>query len=180
MKKTVENIYREIDGIVSEMLVAYPSMVKCKIGCADCCHAVFDVSLVEGQLILEAFKSLDRSSRREIARRAAKAMKQWKKLLDMADGLEEIGRERIRCPFLDKKNVCSIYAARPVNCRTYGIPLEINGVARVCGLSGFIEGESYQSLNMDKLHRKLLDLSMELSPEDGGKRWPVASIILSA
>ncbi len=180
MKKTVQTIYRELDRIVSDTIVAWPSLVKCKIGCADCCHAVFDVSLVEGQLILEAFRSLDRKKRREITRRAEKAMKQWKKITGKANSIEDIGRERIRCPFLGRKNICAIYASRPVNCRTYGIPLEIDGKATVCGLSGFKEGESYQTVNMNRLHDRLCELSVELSPEDGRKRWPLASIILSA
>lgn len=180
MKNTIKTIYKELDQIVSDMIVAQPSMVKCKLGCADCCHAVFDVSLVEGQLIMEAFNALDRGSRRQITRRAEKAMKQWKRIFSNPDQIEDIGKERIRCPFLDKKDICTIYSARPVNCRTYGIPLEIKGASTVCGLSGFKEGESYQTLNMDKLHQRLLDLSIELSPEDGRKRWPVAAIILSA
>jgi Fe-S-cluster containining protein len=180
MKNTLLNIYKEIDHIVSDMMVSYPGMVKCKIGCADCCHAVFDISLIEGQLVLEAFRSLHRKDRREITRRAEKALRHWKRILANREMEAVIGKERIRCPFLDKNDICAIYDARPVNCRTYGIPLEIDGQTTVCGLSGFREGEVYNSFNITELHRRLMTLSLELSPEEGNKRWPLASIVLSA
>lgn len=180
MKITLQNIYKEIDNIVSNITVDYPGLVKCKIGCSDCCHAVFDVSLIEGQLILEAFRALERAKRREITRKAEKALKQWQNIVNQPDRISDIGRERIRCPLLDKNNICSLYDARPVNCRTYGIPLEIDGKSRVCGLSGFKQGENYPAFNLSKIHQRLMALSLELSKDKGMKRWPIASVILSA
>jgi len=70
--------------------------------------------------------------------------------------------ERVRCPLLNEENKCDLYAYRPVTCRLYGIPTAIGGRGHTCGLSGFQEGVSYPTVNLDSVHAKLRELSQEI------------------
>ncbi|MFH1020037.1 MAG: hypothetical protein V1782_05420, partial [Pseudomonadota bacterium] len=140
------------------------------------CQAVFDVSLVEAVNLQAHLQRLDPSVREEIAGAAQEARQAWEQI--MAAGLDP-AVARIRCPLLDGQGFCLCYAARPVNCRTYGIPTVIDGKGHVCGLSGFEPGRSYPTVNLASLQRILHDLSVRLAGEEkGANRWPIASVIL--
>lgn len=41
--------------------------------------------------------------------------------------LEEAAGAEGRCAFLDEQGACRIYEARPVKCRTFGIPVALKG-----------------------------------------------------
>jgi len=66
-----------------------------------------------------------------------------------------------------------------VNCRTYGVPTEIDGKGQVCGLSRFQTGKTYPTVKLNQIQQVLLDLSRDVSTEMAGRRWPVASILLA-
>ena len=43
------------DQVFDGMLQKYPELVRCKIGCSDCCHAIFDLTLIEAIYINNQF-----------------------------------------------------------------------------------------------------------------------------
>ncbi|MEE4137062.1 MAG: hypothetical protein V2I32_13360, partial [Desulforhopalus sp.] len=43
----LEKLYRIVDDTVTSITAAHPRAVRCRPGCADCCHAVFDISFIE-------------------------------------------------------------------------------------------------------------------------------------
>ncbi len=172
----LEDLYKSIDKATAQIASTHKAAIKCHKGCADCCHAAFDVSLIEAYYLLQAFRQLPRKVRRQALKEAEKAQKQWEEMLNHQS---DISRTRIRCPLLDKDDTCTVYSARPVNCRTYGVPTEIQGKGHVCILSGFQQGVSYPTIKLDQIQQVLLDLSTEMNPKMGQKRWPVASILLS-
>ncbi len=172
----LEALYSTIDETTRHIAATHGSEIKCSKGCADCCHASFDVSLIEGHYILKAFRDLPRNIRRPALKNAEKAMRQWKKMID--DKLD-VSRVRIRCPLLGQDNTCIIYDARPVNCRTYGVPTEIHGHGHVCRLSGFEPGKSYPTVKLDQIQNMLLSLSAEINRDMSSRRWPIAAVLLS-
>ncbi len=172
----IQALYDTIDITVAQIHRNFPSEVKCRKGCSDCCHAAFDASLIEAYYILHRFRALPRKARRQALKNAARAMKEWEKMMrDQTD----ISTARIRCPLLDHNDACIIYEARPVNCRTYGVPTEINGKGHVCQLSGFKPGISYPTIKLQSVQQELLAMSEGINPEKGKKRWPVAAVLLS-
>jgi Fe-S-cluster containining protein len=174
--KDLENLYESADRAVADILERYSQKVRCKKGCTDCCHAVFDVSLIEALYIRQHFDSLGRKQRRTALNIAKKALKSWEQLITTG---ADLSLARIRCPLLTDSGECVCYKARPINCRTYGIPTIIGNKSHVCGLSSFKQGKTYPALNLEPLQRRLYELSVTLKGEDlGRRRWPVAAVLL--
>ncbi len=148
--------------------------VKCKVGCADCCHALFDLTLIEALYINHKFKTaftgekreplLERANRSD--RKVHKIKKKAHKLLQEGrkdeEILEQIAAEKVRCALLNNQDLCDLYDFRPITCRLYGVPTAIGGKAHTCGLSGFSEGEAYPTANLDRILSALIDLSNAL------------------
>jgi Fe-S-cluster containining protein len=176
MLNDLDKLFVAIDQAFEAVRRAHPEALTCGKGCADCCRAVFDVSLVEAVNLQVHLQRLDPTVREEIARAAQEARQAWEQI--MAAGLDP-AVARIRCPLLDDQGLCLCYEARPVNCRTYGIPTVIDGKGHVCGFSGFEPGKTYPTVNLASLQRILHNLSVQMAGEEkGARRWPIASVIL--
>ena len=170
-----EELVEQIDGVFHSVGEQYEDCVKCKLGCSDCCHALFDLSLVEAMYVnrhfldkigddrkTEIFEDANKADRRvyQLKKKAFKAVESGEKSEEQV--LLEMAAERVRCPLLNKEDKCELYDHRPITCRLYGIPTSINGRGHTCGLSGFKEGESYPTVNLDQVHKRLYQLSNEL------------------
>ncbi|HDQ40854.1 MAG TPA: YkgJ family cysteine cluster protein [Desulfonatronum sp.] len=170
-----EQLVAEADRIFASMQAQHPDCVTCKQGCSDCCHALFDLSLIEALYLNHRFhETLPAEIKEQILVKADQADRAAYKLKFQAyknhrDGapteaiLESMARQRVRCPLLNAQEQCDLYAYRPLTCRLYGIPMTIEGKARTCSLSKFKPGLSYPSVDMEKIHQKLAGLSMELT-----------------
>ena len=173
--KKYEALVGQIDQVFEDVRQQHPEAVKCKLECADCCHALFDLSLVEALYVNRKFieealeerraailEEANRSDRKiyQLKRKAFKAVEAGEKTEEQV--LLEMAAERVRCPLLNDENKCDLYAYRPVTCRLYGIPTAIGGRGHTCGLSGFKEGVSYPTVNLDAVHAKLRELSQEI------------------
>lgn len=176
MLNDLDTLFVAIDQAFEAVRQAHPEAITCGKGCADCCQAVFDVSLVEAVNLQAHVQRLAPAVREEIAVAAQEARQAWEQIMDAA---LDPAVARIRCPLLDGQGLCLCYEARPVNCRTYGIPTVIDGKGHVCGFSGFEPGKTYPTVNLASLQRILHNLSVQLAGEEkGARRWPIASVIL--
>ena len=172
--KRYESILKMADQVFEKVLEKHPEGVRCKKGCADCCHALFDLTLIEAIYLNHHFQAAftgDQKERllekanladRRIHKLKRRAYRETTESGDDASVLEDLARMRERCPLLNDRDLCELYRYRPVTCRIYGIPTAINGKGHTCGLSGFLPGESYATVNLDQFQRMLYDLSAEL------------------
>lgn len=171
-----ENLVAESDALFSRVHSEHADCVTCHLGCSDCCHALFDLSLVEAMYLNNAFATAFGygKERSDILLSAADTDRQTtriKRELYRAskDGTppEEIMRQaaaiRIRCPLLDKHDSCRMYDKRPITCRLYGIPTAIGGQGHVCGKTAFSKGGAYPTVNMDKIQNRLAALSQDIA-----------------
>jgi Fe-S-cluster containining protein len=152
----------------------YPECVKCKIGCSDCCNALFDITLIEAIYINHHFKiQFDAAIRAPLIEKANRIDRKIYKIKRKAyraaaAGTKEdavlsaMAKERIRCPLLNNQEMCDLYDFRPITCRLYGIPTAINGRGHTCGLTGFKEGDAYPTVQMDTFYHKLYRISLEM------------------
>ena len=177
-----EPFFKEYEGLLAladktfeKVRQEYPDLVKCKVECADCCHALFDLPLIEALYInyhfnrtfkgkqkedyLEAVNQIDR----QIYKLKRKANKDLEAGKSEEEILTELAAERVRCPLLNDQDQCDLYGFRPITCRLYGIPTQIGGKGRTCTLSGFKAGEKYPTVNIDILQNKLFQLSGRLA-----------------
>lgn len=163
-----------VDATFRRVQQEYTDCVRCEVGCADCCHALFDLTLIEALYLNDKYRHhLDEQHRASLTEKLNRADRDVYKIKRdaykrMSSGedqeaiLTDLAGQRLRCPMLNNEDRCELYEYRPITCRLYGIPTAIGGKGHTCGLSGFVPGEPYPTVNMDTLHDKLYDISKRL------------------
>ncbi len=185
-----EQVVRQVDKAFSDVQNRYGDKVKCAIKCADCCYALFDLSLIEAMylkdhldmkvkpgkraLIIRKANKADRETCK-IKRRANKELKNGK---EEAEIMIRMALEKVRCPLLNDENQCDLYEYRPITCRVYGIPTAISGRGHTCGMSGFIEGKKYPTANLDVIHKKLYRISAEYAKSIKSRYSKLAELLV--
>lgn len=172
--KKYEQLLAGVDKVFETVREQHPECVTCASGCSDCCHALFDLPLIEALYLNHQFHAhLPKEAKERILAKADQADRNSYKLKYQAykrqrSGveteviLEDMAKMRVRCPLLNDEDRCDMYAYRPITCRLYGIPQEVNSKARTCAQSNFTPGTPYPTVHVDKIHQKLAELSMEL------------------
>ncbi|RLF05538.1 MAG: YkgJ family cysteine cluster protein [Thermoprotei archaeon] len=188
--KRYEKLVSASDQVFERIKQEHSDCVKCYIGCADCCHALFDLTLIESLYINHHFnkkysgKEKDRliekcnQADRKIYKLKKEAYKEFKAKKNETEILMRMAKERVRCPLLNDKQMCDLYEYRPVTCRTYGIPTSIAGLGHTCGISGFDEGKPYPTLNIDKLQQQLYAISSDFADAINTKYSQIKEILM--
>lgn len=188
--KKYESIVKMAEGAFEQVKNQFPDKVTCKEGCSDCCHALFDLTLIEALYLNHNFnKKFEGKARHELIEKANKADRKIYKLKKEAykdaqkgsGDIEILGKmsmERVRCPLLNDENKCDLYEYRPLTCRIYGIPTSTQGVSHTCGRSGFVEGEPYPTVKMEIIYQKLYELSAETAKALSSKYDKLAEMLV--
>ena len=93
----------KVDAFEAAVRTRRASSMACRAGCSACCHAELAVCDVEAALVREGLAALDAEARARLGAR-----------VERHDG---------RCVLLEADGRCAIYEARPLVCRTQGLPL---------------------------------------------------------
>jgi uncharacterized protein len=99
----------KVDAFAAAVHTRRAADLACRRGCAGCCHVELTVSSVEAAAIAEHFDTLPEAARTRLRARSAAAAPP--------------APVTPRCVMLDEQDQCAIYAARPLICRTQGLPL---------------------------------------------------------
>jgi len=175
------------DEAFQQVKESFPERVRCEPHCADCCHAVFGLFLIEAAFLKRDFDQLGEDKRKGVLKRCQEADKGLEKLEGMVRTFKDdpqmisysLARTRIRCPLLNDQNECALYPYRPITCRIYGVPTRVRGVTRVCGKAGFEKGKEYPVFDLDEVHRELHELSRELLKGAGATDMDKATLLFS-
>lgn len=173
-----ESLRSTCDQLFANIASSCPGLVTCRKGCSDCCHALFDLSLVEAMYINRAFNAafppgpqrsaiITRASDidRKLTRFKRELFRAEKNGTDAEDIMSQAAHMKVPCPLLDTSgegDTCLLYHDRPITCRLYGVPTDIGGHGHVCGFSGFAKGTSYPSVHLDKIQASLEAMSHEI------------------
>lgn len=188
--KQYEQLVAIADEAFKRVRDQYPEYVRCKTTCSDCCHALFDLTLIEALYINYHFQDRFKGRQHEVlVERANNADRKVYKVKRNAykalqeDGREEeilfdLAKERVRCPLLNDEDTCEMYEQRPITCRLYGIPTTTQGESHTCGLSGFEKGTAYPSANLDALFERLHQISQELTAALKSKFTQLPSVLV--
>ena len=186
--------YEEISSTADELFLRiqkdFPDGVKCEIKCEDCCHALFDLTLIEAIYInhqfYKKFKGKEREQLLEKSNRADRKIYQIKKKAyqdkesgkNEVDILMEMAAERVRCPLLNGEGMCDLYEYRPITCRLYGLPTSLGGIGHTCGKSGIVEGQQYPTVNLDIIQKRLYEISAEFVSRINTKYLKMAEMLV--
>lgn len=188
--KQYEALAKAAEQIFEKIKTEHPEGVTCKIECSDCCHALFDISLVEALYLNHyfnvKFSGKDREKILEKANRADRTLYKIKrdtqKRLDRGYSQESvlvsIAAERVRCPLLNENEHCDLYEYRPVTCRFYGVPTEIGGLTHTCGRSGFVKGKTYPTVHLEKMNAQLFNIASSLVQSLNSKYSHLATVVM--
>jgi hypothetical protein len=98
-----EDLIEKAQGFADMVMRRRADAFACRAGCEACCHVELTVSQTEARRVRAALEALDAPTRTEIAARAH--------------------AHTGRCVMLDDEGRCSVYASRPLVCRTQGLAL---------------------------------------------------------
>ena len=104
-RRTLDTLATQVDTF--EARVADRHALRCGPGCSACCEVSLSVGPLEAARVREALQALPEVRRQSLAARA----------------MSESVRAGTRCVFLDAEGRCDVYAARPLVCRSQGLPL---------------------------------------------------------
>jgi len=139
MKNPVITLQENASEFFDKIQKKHSSVMECKAGCSKCCMTDISVFEIEADRIIDYVNSLE-----ETAKTALQA--KWKEPV-----------EKGACTFL-YEGQCSIYEARPLICRTQGLPLYVatENVLDYCPLN-FKEGDPEKAdwLNLERMNTLL-------------------------
>lgn len=111
-------------------LELYGDKIQCRKGCSKCCSQIFHITLIDAYIIGEHIRSLPQERREELQQKA----RDYLTNLPLTGGEKEhtagmfaegvsVVTEGVPCPALGTEGECTIYEARPVICRRFGMPI---------------------------------------------------------
>lgn len=156
-----------VDAFFEKVHARFPQDMQCKPGCTACCISGLTVTLVEAAAIQDALDALPDDLRAHLARAA--------------------GHKSPACPALLDDGKCAIYAARPLVCRSHGVPIKLKGrlpVIQSCELN-FTSGGPENApgefvLDQETLSTVLLAIDAAFSKEldeEPGQRIPLRALL---
>ena len=105
--------YREltgrVDAFVGRVEARHPADLRCGPGCDGCCRTRLTITAVEADAITGWAAALPAAERASIAE-AARA---------------PVDPAAVRCAALDDAGRCRVYPARPLVCRSHGVPIRL-------------------------------------------------------
>jgi hypothetical protein len=105
-----EELRSKVDAFADAARERSGAAMRCGRGCSACCAADLTVSPVEAEAIRRALGALDGATRGAIRARADAPV-------------TRPGASAADCVMLSREGACDVYPARPLVCRTQGLPL---------------------------------------------------------
>jgi uncharacterized protein len=94
----------KVDAFFARVTDRHGSDMQCATGCSDCCHVQLTITAVEAAAIRAHVATWPSELRRDLA--------------NMEPGSD-------RCAALDSAGKCKVYDARPLVCRSHGVPIRL-------------------------------------------------------
>ena len=107
-------------------VLKYGDKLKCRRGCSGCCSQLFRITGMDAYIIREHIKILPLEEQVRLRKNAEQYLKKVSELKtgDSSNVSDDtIKKGDIPCPALGSEGECTIYEARPVVCRRFGIPI---------------------------------------------------------
>ena len=175
-----------VDAFAASVSARCADQLSCQRGCAGCCHVELTVSAVEAAALSEYIQALSVEDQRLLRDQLSQPR------------TPQPGDDP-RCLFLDEQDACMIYSARPLVCRSQGLPLRYptdmvpvgavrtrlpTGVVTVCPLNftdrAPVAGEILDAELVDQILAVLSHRHRLASGAEVQERWSLREILESA
>ncbi|MDO3377794.1 YkgJ family cysteine cluster protein [Geoalkalibacter halelectricus] len=123
----------QYDRWFSDCMERFSDRIFCAAGCAGCCRALFDISLLDAALLQRGLHGLTPAEQTRVRERSGailvRLQEHWPDFSHPytlnhrpEDHWEVPEEDATPCPFLDDTGRCLAYAFRPATCRLHGLP----------------------------------------------------------
>lgn len=136
-----------VDAALADSVRRSGSWLACRPGCTQCCTGVFAIGQLDALRLREGLVELEQHDpeRAQAVRQRSRASVRRLSagfpgdastgVLDENDDKFEDFANDEPCPVLNPETgLCDLYAARPITCRVFGLPVRSNGGLGVCEL----------------------------------------------
>ncbi len=148
----------KIDGFFARVEARHGDDMQCQTGCSDCCHVRLSITTVEADAIRATTASWPAERRRALA---------------------DTGPDE-HCAALDAAGRCKIYEARPVVCRSHGVPIRLREhslpVVRACHRN-FTHTEAAPDCVLEQETLSTLVLAVDRAAGHDGSRIELATLL---
>jgi len=108
----LEKLHLKVDSFCVAIQKKHSRPMVCQAGCSSCCHRMPGIFPVEAWFAAEYLRNVPL----EPAKRIVTLLAKFKNQTEVSP-----------CPMLDKRGRCQIYEARPIICRSHGLPIQVPG-----------------------------------------------------
>jgi Fe-S-cluster containining protein len=143
---------RKTDDWFRRARAALLNQVPCQPGCSRCCIGLFPITRLDARLLQEGLAQLPTDLRDRIVGRAVQQVAALEAVfprLKSAPSVDDWSDAEVDdavnafhhapCPALMENGLCSLYAHRPLTCRSMGIPTRQDAMAYgACGIQTFV------------------------------------------
>ncbi len=151
-------LHAKVDAFFARVEARHGDDMECRTGCSDCCHVRLTITGAEAAAI-----------RAEVAGWPA----------DRRRAVGEAGPAD-RCAALDAGGRCRIYAARPIVCRSHGVPIRLRRgslpVVEAC-FRNFTRAEPAADCVLDQTTLSALTLAIDREAGGDGSRVDLAALL---
>jgi Fe-S-cluster containining protein len=109
-----------VDAFFARVSASHPGAMQCRRGCSSCCQRDLRLRPVEWRRLASAVLALPADEQRAI--------------LDAAR-TPPSGTGADRCALLTPDGACRVFAARPLICRSHGLPIRLGEQRTTCALN---------------------------------------------
>jgi Fe-S-cluster containining protein len=126
--ESYKRVLDRADEFFSSVAKEQPQNLQCGRGCSLCCYGLFEIGSGDVPVIADRLAKLHPARRKKIIGRAVAIMEanEHPNLRDCSPDEKESFFDRtssVACPNLSDAGECMIYDARPLVCRTFGLPI---------------------------------------------------------
>ncbi|MCK5691093.1 YkgJ family cysteine cluster protein [Myxococcota bacterium] len=105
-----------VDSFFDTVESEFGTHMQCGKGCSACCIGGLTITPIEAAWISHHYPELQKPENPKIQAKGAES-------------------DSPPCAYLDSEGACTIYQARPVVCRTHGLPIRLDDVIQTCHLN---------------------------------------------
>ncbi|MEZ4398483.1 MAG: YkgJ family cysteine cluster protein [Kofleriaceae bacterium] len=147
-----DTLVAKVDAFVARVEARHPDDLACRPGCASCCHVRLTITTIEAAAVAAWVAAQPAAARAAIVAGVGAA----------APG---------RCAALADDDRCRIYPARPLVCRSHGVPIRLREaslpVVRACALNFTAAGPAAADADC-VLDQELVSTTLGLLDRAGG------------